>query len=71
MLRVIAWVLGKDEQLGSVSVGKAADLILVDGDPIEDMSTLRRLSWVIKDGTAKRPADWVRGTTPQARVGFS
>jgi imidazolonepropionase-like amidohydrolase len=43
ILRVIAWVLGKDKQLGSVSVGKAADLILVDGDPLEDMSTLRRL----------------------------
>ena len=56
-----AKMLGKEKQLGSVSVGKAADLILMDGDPLEDMSAFRHLSWVIKDGTAKRPEDWVRG----------
>ena len=50
--------------LGSVSVGKSADLILVAGDPLEDMGALRHLSWVIKDGTAKRPEDWARGTAP-------
>lgn len=59
-----AKMLGKDKQLGSVSVGKAADLILLKGDPLENMSALRQLSWVIKDGTAKRPEDWVRAITP-------
>ena len=36
-----AKMLGKEKQLGSVSVGKAADLILMDGDPLKDMSVLQ------------------------------
>jgi hypothetical protein len=42
---------GMDSQLGSVSVGKLADIIVVDGDPLEDMEALRRhVVHVIKDG---------------------
>jgi len=37
-------------QLGTVAPGKLADLILVDGNPAVDISALRRLSMVIKDG---------------------
>ena len=53
-------MLWQDERLGSVSVGKAADLILLEGDPLQDMSSLKQLSWVIKDGVAKRPDEWLR-----------
>ncbi len=55
-----ATMLGQAERLGSVSVGKAADLILLEGDPLRDMSALEELSWVIQDGVAKRPDDWLR-----------
>lgn len=55
-----AAMLGQDERLGSVLVGKAADLILLEGDPLQDMSSLKQLSWVIKDGVAKRPDEWLR-----------
>jgi hypothetical protein len=42
--------LGVSEQLGSVEPGKLADLVVVDGDPLRDISSSRNVSTVIKDG---------------------
>jgi len=41
--------IGADE-LGMVAPGKVADLILVDGDPTLDITALRNLSMVMKNG---------------------
>jgi imidazolonepropionase-like amidohydrolase len=44
--------LGQQEQLGTVQRGKFADLVVVDGDPLADISMLRdptRIALVIKD----------------------
>ncbi len=38
------------EQFGTIAVGKRADLIVVDGNPADDIRHLRRLSTVIRDG---------------------
>lgn len=38
------------ERLGRVEVGFVADLIAVEGNPIEDPSALRRVRFVMKDG---------------------
>ena len=38
------------DELGTVEVGKIADLIVVDGDPSVDVSQLRALRLVIKEG---------------------
>ncbi len=40
--------LGAQAQLGSVTVGKRADLYLVDGDPTADLAALRRGRLVLK-----------------------
>ncbi len=42
---------------GTVERGKRADLILVDGDPTKDISDIRRISYVLKDGEGYAPAE--------------
>jgi imidazolonepropionase-like amidohydrolase len=51
-----ARVMGMDGELGSIEPGKLADLILVDGDPTTDISDIRRVVTVIKDGRVYDPA---------------
>ena len=41
---------GVGEELGTVEVGKIADLIVVGGNPLEDINNVRRLQLVFKDG---------------------
>jgi imidazolonepropionase-like amidohydrolase len=45
-----ATVMHRDDRLGSVEKGKLADLILVDGDPATNISDIRKITTVIKDG---------------------
>ncbi|WP_395373661.1 amidohydrolase family protein [Marinicella sp. W31] len=44
-----ARVVGKDKTNGSIEVGKAADLVLLDGNPLENISAVRNVVWTIKD----------------------
>ncbi len=43
--------------MGSITPGKLADLILVDGDPTEDISAIRRIGLVMKEGVVYYPAE--------------
>ena len=52
-----ARVLGVDGETGSIEPGKAADLVLLDGNPLEDMSAIRRGVLVMNGGTLYRPED--------------
>ncbi|HJW94278.1 MAG TPA: amidohydrolase family protein [Thermoanaerobaculia bacterium] len=45
-----ATVMHRDDRAGSVEKGKLADLILVDGDPTTNISDIRKITTVIKDG---------------------
>ena len=38
------------KNLGTLAAGKIADVIIVDGDPLQDISTLQKVKVVIKDG---------------------
>lgn len=42
--------LGKDAEFGTIETGKRADLVIVDGDPLKDIKTMRKISAVIQDG---------------------
>jgi len=49
---VTAELLGMSEDLGTLEAGKIADLIAVDGNPLEDVSVLENVSVVISGGVA-------------------
>jgi imidazolonepropionase-like amidohydrolase len=48
--KVGADYLGKGDELGTLEEGKLADLIVVDGNPLENIQHSRRIDTVIKDG---------------------
>lgn len=47
--------LGVDRELGTIARGKRADLLLVPGDPTQDVSVLRKVRLVMKDGAVYFP----------------
>ena len=47
---VPARMVGMDRTTGSITVGKEADLLLVDGDVEQDLGNLRHVDTVILDG---------------------
>ena len=51
-----ARALGIDDELGSIEVGKIADIIVVEGNPLIDIKSMRNLKSVIKDGVYYDPA---------------
>jgi len=49
-------LLGHANDLGSIKVGKYADLIAVSGDPLKDISLLEKVEFVMKDGKVYKSA---------------
>jgi len=45
-----AQLLGVEDKLGTLEGGKLADLIAVTGNPLEDISTLKSVNFVMKEG---------------------
>jgi imidazolonepropionase-like amidohydrolase len=48
--KVGAAYLGKEKELGTIEPGKLADLVVIDGDPLKDITQTRHIHTVIKDG---------------------
>lgn len=42
--------LGQENELGTLEAGKLADIIIVEGNPLEDLTALQNIEVVIKDG---------------------
>ncbi|MFK7831615.1 MAG: amidohydrolase family protein [Congregibacter sp.] len=49
-----ARMLGADDQIGSLKVGKYADIVAVSADPLEDIGALRGINFVMKGGMVYR-----------------
>lgn len=45
-----AELTGVSALYGSIEAGKKADLILIDGNPLENISDIRKVEWTMKDG---------------------
>jgi imidazolonepropionase-like amidohydrolase len=58
--------MSMDKDLGSITAGKLADVILVNGDPTRNISDIRKTAVVVKDGVLYYPAELYRelGVTP-------
>lgn len=48
--REAARLLGQDEEIGTVEVGKQADLVILDGDPLAEISAVNQVQAVILAG---------------------
>jgi imidazolonepropionase-like amidohydrolase len=55
-----ARVMKRDQDLGSITPGKLADMILIDGDPTTNISDIRKVRMVIKDGMVYKTEDLYR-----------
>jgi imidazolonepropionase-like amidohydrolase len=54
--RVNAELLQWEDRLGTIETGKLADIIAVAGNPLEDLSALEKVSFVMIGGkVVKRP----------------
>ncbi|MGB5006998.1 MAG: amidohydrolase family protein [Ferruginibacter sp.] len=61
--------LGFDKTTGTIETGKAADLLIIDGDPSKNISDIRKVLFVFKNGVgynSKKLFDSVKG-----KVGFN
>jgi imidazolonepropionase-like amidohydrolase len=47
--------LGEDAHIGTVAAGKAADLVVVDGDPAKNVRDIEKVEMVLKDGVGYSP----------------
>lgn len=45
-----AGIIGNQKDLGTIEVGKIADIIATDGNPLQDIKVMRKVSFVMKDG---------------------
>jgi len=61
-----ARIMKMDRDLGSIAAGKLADLTLVNGDPVANISDIRKTALVVKDGVLYKPDELYAalGVTP-------
>ena len=62
-----ALVMGVDKDRGVIAAGKLADMVLIDGDPTQDMRDIHKIKTVIKGGKVYDPAviEKAFGITPR------
>ncbi len=51
---VSAESLGLGDRIGTIAVGRAADLVATDGNPLDDITAVRRVRFVMKNGKVYR-----------------
>ena len=59
-----ATYLGQQDHVGSIAVGKQADLVLIKGDPSKNIDDIEKVETVFKDGVgydSQKIVDSVRG----------
>ncbi|HEY3430490.1 MAG TPA: amidohydrolase family protein [Cyclobacteriaceae bacterium] len=52
---VAAGVLGMSDKIGTIEKGKLADIVAVDENPLTNIKTMEKVSFVMKDGVVYKP----------------
>lgn len=52
---IAAGLLGLESEIGTITAGKTADIIAVDASPLQDITQLEHVTFVMKDGIVVRP----------------
>ena len=60
-----AEVIGRGEELGTLEAGKLADIIVVNGDPLQDLSAVGNVELVVKNGKIINPEELEFKEVPQ------
>lgn len=58
-------MLGMD--IGHIAIGSIADLLIVDGNPLSDITALQHLRYSIRAGEARPPMDWLMSDGPRIK----
>jgi imidazolonepropionase-like amidohydrolase len=53
---VAARAMGMEKEAGTIEPGKRADVIVLDGNPLENISDIRKVSTVFAGGRMYQPA---------------
>ena len=52
-----AWAIGRTDMIGSLESGKMADFVVLNANPLDNISNVRQVFRVVKNGTIYDPAD--------------
>ena len=63
-----ATYLGRDARVGSIAVGKQADLVVIDGDPSTTIADMRKVETVFKQGVGFDPAKLIASVSGKGRA---
>ena len=61
-----AMMIGMDDRLGTIEPGKLADMILLNEDPLENISNLRTVDRVILNGKVMKRDELRYGDKPES-----
>lgn len=57
--RNASWAINRPTELGTVTRGKIADLVVLSADPLSDIRNTRKIEWVVQSGVMHKPADFL------------
>lgn len=55
--------MGRDSSIGSIAAGKAADMVVLGGNPAEKIENVEKVEIVFKDGVGYDPAKLIKSVT--------